>query len=226
MSGFYFLLPTLLIVFVSFLIVRAAAVALMLTGLDQKRARFQALSAFTGTGFTTHESENVVNYPKRRRIIMWLMILGNAGVVTVIVTATSSIITVKGYFLSVEMLFFIAGFYLIYKIVTHKGLMRRWENFMEDKFLKSRMFEEATTEDLLHLVEGYGLVRSIIIENSPLKNRTLSDNKLNEKGILVLGIERGMNWIPVPKGNETMIEGDKLVVYGPLDVLKKQFSQA
>ncbi len=37
MDGLYFLVPTLLVVFVSFLIVRAAAIALMMTGMDRKR---------------------------------------------------------------------------------------------------------------------------------------------------------------------------------------------
>ncbi|MDI6886556.1 MAG: hypothetical protein QMD22_09525, partial [archaeon] len=63
MDGIYFLLPTLLVIFISFLVVRAAAIALMMTGMDEKRARFQALSAFTGTGFTTREAESVVNHP-------------------------------------------------------------------------------------------------------------------------------------------------------------------
>jgi len=93
MGGIYFLAPTLFVILVSFLIVRAAAIALMMTGMDEKRARFQALSSFSGTGFTTKEAEFVMNHPVRRRIITWLMILGNAGIVTVIVTATSSFAT-------------------------------------------------------------------------------------------------------------------------------------
>ena len=59
MQGIYFLLPVLLTIFVSFLIVRAAAIALRMTGLEKKKAIFQSLSAFTGTGFTTREAENV-----------------------------------------------------------------------------------------------------------------------------------------------------------------------
>jgi len=35
------------VIFISFLIVRAAAIALMMTGLDEKRAKFDALSAFS-----------------------------------------------------------------------------------------------------------------------------------------------------------------------------------
>lgn len=55
----------LVILTVSVVVVRAAAVALRLTGMPVEVARFQARSAFTGTGFTTSESEAIVNYPIR-----------------------------------------------------------------------------------------------------------------------------------------------------------------
>ena len=225
MGGIYFLLPTLLVILVSFLIIRAAAIALMMTGMDEKRAKFQALSAFSGTGFTTKEAESVINNPKRRRIITWLMILGNAGIVTVIVTTTSSLVTSKGYQLSLNVMILLGGIFLIYKIVTHKGFIRRWESFIEDKFVKSRTFEEDVTEDLLHFIEGYGLVRVIVTENSPLIRSSIAEHKLTEKEILVLGIERGKSWIPIPKPKETIQNGDKLVVYGSLNVLKGVFSE-
>ncbi|MBL7118366.1 MAG: hypothetical protein ISS94_06265 [Candidatus Syntrophoarchaeum sp.] len=155
MDGLYFLVPTLLVIFVSFLIVRAAAIALMMTGMDRKRAVFQALSAFSGTGFTTKEAESIVNHPERRRIVSWLMILGNAGIVTVIITATSSLVTSEGYQLSIS----------------------------------------------------------------------LSESKLTEKGFRVLGIERGKNWIPIPKAKEMIQEGDRNVVYGPIEVLRALFRE-
>ena len=66
----------LLIVAFSYLVVKAGAVALMLTGLSLDSAMFQAQSAFMGVGFTTRESETVVNHPARRRIIGWLMVMG------------------------------------------------------------------------------------------------------------------------------------------------------
>ena len=84
--GLYLLIPTFVVILVSILIVRAGAVALRLTGLDPKTANFQALSAFTRAGFTTRESELVVNHPRRRTIVTWLIVLGNAGIVAVIVT--------------------------------------------------------------------------------------------------------------------------------------------
>ncbi|HUT51477.1 MAG TPA: hypothetical protein VM325_19285 [Alphaproteobacteria bacterium] len=66
----------------SFIVVRIAAVAMRITGLAENVARFQCVSALTGAGFTTTESEMIVNYPIRRRIIVALMVLGNMGLVS------------------------------------------------------------------------------------------------------------------------------------------------
>jgi hypothetical protein len=225
MSSHAFLVPTLLAILISFLVVRAASIALMLTGLEKKKARFQALSAFSGTGFTTKEAEAIVNHPRRRQIIRYLMILGNAGIVTVIVTATSSMATSQGYQLPVNVFFLIIGIYLIYKIATYKKFIRRWEGFIEKKLIKFPSFEEESTEDLLHFLEGYGLIKNIIGDKSPLIGTSLSKGSLREKGILVLGIERGKCWIPIPGAKEIIQSGDRIVVYGPLKVLRDFFKK-
>lgn len=64
-------------------IVRVASVAMRLTGLPENVARFQCLSALTGTGFTTGESEMIVNFPVRRKILVALMVVGNLGIVSI-----------------------------------------------------------------------------------------------------------------------------------------------
>lgn len=45
-------------------------------------AQFQARSALMGVGYTTAEAEDVTSHPTRRRIVLFLMTFGNAGVVT------------------------------------------------------------------------------------------------------------------------------------------------
>lgn len=222
--GVYLILPTLVVILVSFLIVRAAAIALMMTGMDEKKARFQALSAFTGTGFTTKEAELVVNNPRRRQIMTWLMILGNAGIVTVIVTATSSFATSRGYQLPISIGAVIIGAYLIYLLTRRTGFARGWERFVKKRFTKWRVFEEGTTEDLLHLVEGYGLVRVIVTPDSPLAGNPVSAVGLKDKELLIVGIERGRDWIPLPKSSEIVAEGDNLVVYGQLKTMRDMFN--
>ena len=54
------LISVLIAVTLSLLITRFAAEALVLTGLSRQAAYFQARSAFTGSGFTTQESEQFV----------------------------------------------------------------------------------------------------------------------------------------------------------------------
>ena len=53
---------------ISFIIVRTGAIAFQLTGLEWSQAKFQALSCFTSTGFTTKEAELVTGDKQRRRI--------------------------------------------------------------------------------------------------------------------------------------------------------------
>lgn len=225
MSSLYFLFPTLLAILISILFVRAASIALMMTGLEKHKARFQALSAFSGTGFTTKESEVIVNHPVRRKIIRYLMIMGNAGIVTVIITATSSFSKSSGSQIPINVLVLLIGIFLIYKLAKSRGLIRKWENFIEKRLIKTAQFEETAIEDLLHFMEGYGLVKKIVPEDSALIGQSLAKLKLNKMGILVLGIERENSWIPTPKANEVLQSYDRLVVYGPLDALRSRLGE-
>jgi len=75
-------LSLLVVLSVSVIVMRIATVALLHTGLSREAAQFQVRSAFTGVGFTTGEAETVVNHPVRRRIIMFLMLVGNVGIVS------------------------------------------------------------------------------------------------------------------------------------------------
>ena len=56
-----------LIITLSALITKVAAIALVHTGLSTESAKFQARSAYTGAGFTTSESESITNHPVRRK---------------------------------------------------------------------------------------------------------------------------------------------------------------
>ena len=226
MGGLYLLLPTLIVIALSFLVVRAAAIALMMTGMEEQRARFQALSAFTGTGFTTREAEIVVNNPRRRRIVTWLMILGNAGIVTVIVSATSSLVTSEGYQVPIGIVILIVAVYLIYKLASHRGLTQKWEGFVESRLLKLHAFQDTRTEDLFLVKENYGLIRIFAAQDPSLAGKSISEAMPpGTDSSVVLGIERGNKWISFPKPDETIKGGDRLIIYGQLNVLKAAFEK-
>ncbi|MHC4153076.1 MAG: TrkA C-terminal domain-containing protein, partial [Planctomycetota bacterium] len=81
----------IIVLVVSFIAVRIGAIAFQLTGLNWELAKFQALSCFTGTGFTTRESELIVGHGQRRKIASVLMVLGNAGLVLMIASFATSL---------------------------------------------------------------------------------------------------------------------------------------
>ena len=65
----------LTILVISFIVVRIGAIAFQLTGLSWDTAKFQALSCFTSTGFTTKEAELITTSRQRRKIASTLIIL-------------------------------------------------------------------------------------------------------------------------------------------------------
>ncbi|HJL01677.1 MAG TPA: TrkA C-terminal domain-containing protein [Polyangiaceae bacterium LLY-WYZ-15_(1-7)] len=222
MDGLYFVLPTLLAVFVSMLVVRAGAVAFVMTGMDMERAKFQALSAFSGTGFTTREAEQIVNHRTRRRIATWLMILGNAGVVTVIITATSSLVSSEGAGIPLNALLLGAGLFGVYVVGTRAGVLKSWEEYVQEKLGRSDVFEARPVEELLHVLQGHGVARVQVPEDSPLAGRTLAEGQLSQRGALVLGIERTDGFVATPTGCDRIEAGDRLIVYGNLGTLRTE----
>src|SRR3954447_8896033 len=76
------LLSVFAVLGISVIATRVGAAALVLTGLSRDVAHFQARSAFLGVGFTTTESEAIVNHPVRRRIAGGLIVVGNVGIVS------------------------------------------------------------------------------------------------------------------------------------------------
>jgi len=224
MGGVYLLVPTLAAIAISMLIVRAGAIALMMTGMSYEKAKFQSLSAFSGTGFTTREAERVVNNTRRRKIVSWLMILGNVGVVTVIVTATSSFARAKGLGMGLSVVVLIAGLALIVFLARHTPLARHWETFIQSRLKQLKIFEEeVTVDELLHIAEGYGVVRVHLQEGSTFIGKQLSEVYADLGQSLLLGVERGRQWLPTPGLTGNAAVGDCLVIYGKVGDLSEHF---
>lgn len=66
---------------------------LRLTGMPLLAARFQSISALTGTGFTTQEAEITMHHPLRRKVLIGLMFAGHLGVVSLASTVILAIST-------------------------------------------------------------------------------------------------------------------------------------
>ena len=117
-------LSLMIIVTISFTIVRIAAVAMRLTGMPDGQARFQALSALTGTGFTTSEAEMIVNYPLRRKIVSSLMIIGNLGLISFVSALMISFMRTDAQLGSVleQIVWIVVGIGFLFLLMTNEAV--------------------------------------------------------------------------------------------------------
>lgn len=181
-------LSIFVILSLSVFIIRLASVALRITGLTDASARFQALSAFTGTGFTTREAETVVNYPVRRRIISFMMIIGNMGLVTVFATLVVSLLHAEGevHAVVVQLTWLLLGLGLLWFLMLNKTADRilcTWiGKFLEaTTFLGKRPFHR-----LVQVSDGYSVCEHRVPANW-LDAAGWPNSELSRQGLVLLG---------------------------------------
>lgn len=205
------------------LITRIATVALTLTGMSKQSARFQARSALTGCGFTTTESEAMMNHPVRRRIVMMLMLLGNAGIVTVAATLMASLVNSTGGGLQIwirNLTLLFAGVVLLMLLASSTWVDRRMSPVIEWAVRRFGKVQARDYAALFRLANGYAITEMLVEADDWLANRTLIDLNLPAEGVLVLGVQRGGGgYLGAPKGTTEILPGDTLILYGLIERL-------
>lgn len=211
------------VVVLSVVVTRVASIALSHTGLSSESARFQARSAFTGAGFTTDESERVVNHPVRRRIILLLMLLGNAGIVTAV---SSLILTFVGPDdvggLGVKVLFLVGGLVGLFALANSEIVDRKLSRVVQWALHRYSDLDIRDYASLMQLGEGYRIAELRVQPDDWLAGRTLRAAELWEEEVLVLGVNReGGDYVGAPRGDLRIAEGDTLLLYGHGDALEE-----
>ena len=206
----------LLVLTISMIVIRVASVALVHTGMGREAARFQARSAFTGAGFTTSEAESVVSHPVRRRIVSWLMIAGNVGIVTAMSSLLLSFVDMRGgqgVWLLVGVL--VAGLISLLVVSSSAWVDRYVCRAISWALERFTQLDARDYARLLHLREDYGVSDLRVQPGEWLSGRTLAEAGLSEEGILVLGIEcPGGQFIGAPGDDTEIREHDRLILYG------------
>ncbi len=204
----------LIAVLIGLLITRFATIALVSTGMSKQYARFQARSAFTGVGFTTNEAERVVNHPVRRRVILTLMLLGNAGIATVVATLLLGFSDSGGSEMAARGLVLVLGLAGIWLLAASPWVDRRvrriFASFVSDD-------DDAHVRDyagLLKVGADYDIGELHIDDGHWLAGRTLGQTSLRNEGAVVLGIDRNGDYYGAPDARFTLEAGDTLTLYG------------
>ncbi len=204
------------VLLLSLVVVRIATVALTLTGLSRAVAGFQARSAWTGTGFTTAESEKLMSHPVRRRIINVLMLLRGAGLVTAASTLMLSFVTVSDREQGFMRLLILFGGGAAIWLLARSHWVDVWMSRVIAGALKH--YTDIDTRDyagLLHLAGEYALMELEVRAGGWLAGKRLDRTRLSDEGILVLGISKpGGDYVGAPRGDTKLGPRDVLILYG------------
>lgn len=217
------LLSLFFVIGVSLLLVRIASTALVMTGITEEAAAFQARSALSGTGFTTQEAEQVVNHPVRRRIISLLMVLQNAGLVSAISALVLSFVNTQSTTeIAIRAGLLLAGLAVMMYLASSNWVDQYLSRLIEKALSTYTDLEVKDYYSLLNLEEDYTVGRVGVEENTWLADQTLKELNLPEEGVLILGIVRqDGSYVGAPRGRYTINPGETLILYGKRDSLAR-----
>lgn len=213
-------LSLLVVLTVSLVVMRIGATALTLTGISSESARFQAESAFLGVGFTTRESELVTAHPVRRRIVMLLMLVGNAGLVAGISTVVLVFLNGSGGGGFARAAALLAAVTVFWVAAASHRVDRHLSHLVEWALRRWTRLDVRDYVSLLRLAGEFAVVEFEVQPGAWLAGRTLAELDLRAEGALVLGVARRVGmYVGVPRGPTRIEPGDTVVVYGRAPLL-------
>lgn len=171
----------LLVVAISLLITRVAAAILTATGMSREAARFQARSAFSGSGFTTRESETVVDHPIRRRVIGTLMLLGSAGTVAVISTLVLGLGHSGGGPPWWRVLELVVGLLALVYVSRSKWVDQRLTHIIQSVLRRYTRLPARDVASLLELAGDYAVSELAVAPDDWVAERRLDDLEQSEE---------------------------------------------
>lgn len=212
----------LLFILILLIIIEILTILFRLTGLPDKKARFQVISLLTGSGFTTRESELITSHPKRRQLAEIIMIIGSLSTVTLIsflINILKSSFTLKS---TMYILIFILFLFIIKR---SKKILPFFDEFVEKSILKNKIQTASTSAvyEMINSSKGYGLYTIYVDGKSDLIGKPLENCKLKNYKIQILNIDKGDKLVNTPKGDYVIEQGDLMLIYGKIENITKFF---
>lgn len=211
------MLVLILIVMLSLVVVRFGSNALILTGMSEQAAKFQAASAFFGVGFTTAEAEMVMRHTVRRKVVLHLIIAGNVGLTSALATLIVTFVQNDSNNLSNGVQFFIVLFGVVaVAFLSNWKVIKGPSDKLILKTLKaSGVVRAMDYELLLKVQDGYSVSEVVIHSEHPWCEKSLKESRPSDSGVVILNVRHyDGGFTGAPDKDFKIHEGDELMIYG------------
>lgn len=199
-----------------------------LTGMTEERARFQVISLLTNSGFTTQESEAVVNLKIRRRLAKGTMLFGYSFTVTILSTTVNVFMTMSDSELSTVIVLFpvlliiLCIFYYLRRSTFLKSKFDKWIETIGYRI----MFGKDANQVIL--VEEYGsmVVAHIYLHTVPeiLRDTTLADSGIMSVHKLMIMMVKSPDKDAMQANGTTVLQPkDTIIVLGKRSTIREIF---
>ncbi|MEG1641987.1 MAG: TrkA C-terminal domain-containing protein [Synergistaceae bacterium] len=220
----------LLFLVIYILISDVFTVLFRLTGLSDDKARFQVISLLTNSGFTTNESEIIVNSPVRRKLAKVLMLFGYASTVTIVSVIVNVIMSMEKPELEHVAEISISAFvvFLIFYFLRSRNLFKsRFDLFIEN--LGNRiMFGEKSNPVVTIDYYGSISVSQVYLNKVPLNLRgvpLLHSRLMEDYKIMVMAVKKFGGDFEQASGRTVLDEKDIILVLGGRKNIRTAFER-
>jgi len=212
-----------------FIFIEIFTVLFRLTGMSKSKSRFQVISLFTNSGYTTQEAELIVNHQMRRRLATTTMLLGYALNVTVISVLINIIMTLGNTSNTKDIWMFLIYFGGFILLVYLLAKVKIFDNFIQKLIRSIAIFLiYRKHENIIEVIDHYSdfTIAEISIKKLPDKciGVPLKENGLKSVyGLQVLAIKRKTKVLDEVDGETIIEEDDIIIVSGKLAKMKELF---
>lgn len=205
----------LVLVLLSLVVERVAMVGLMQTGMSKEASRFQVRSAWTGTGFTTAETEQITGHPARRHIIQLLMIVRGGGFLTAIATLITGLKDTEELPAEWRIVILVGGMGVVFGLLYTPPVVWAIEAVSRQGLKRFAGLDVADYNAILNLSGGYSVSEVVIDAGDWVEGRSLIELDLQHEGVLVLSVRTAEGaFLGAPRGSYVIRAGDVVTLYG------------
>jgi hypothetical protein len=154
------------------------------------------------------------------------MLLGNAGIVTAVSSLILSFSRVAedgtfGGSVWFRILVLIAGMTALWAVAHSRWVDDGMSRVIKWALQRWTDLEVRDYASLLHLSGDYAVAEVMVQAGDWLADRSLAQLRLNDEGVLVLGVECvGGDYLGAPRGPVELQVGDTVILYGPRETLE------